>query len=177
MTFVNMPGMCRSESGAVLITGLLMLAVLTILGVSRIQSAQLEMRMAGNFAQRTTAFESAEAAIRAAELFLTKSIWTLQAFDGDGRDGLYNDEIQQLWRVVEWEDDAEGSNRAVHVSGVNGAYVIQHYGFHEPVDYNDSNYEGANDDLVWELFRITARGVGPGGTGQVLIQATYEVSM
>ncbi|MES9967211.1 MAG: PilX N-terminal domain-containing pilus assembly protein [Sedimenticola sp.] len=177
MSFASLPGMCRGETGAVLISGLLMLAVMTILGLSRIQSTQLEMRMAGNFAQRATAFESAEAAIRAAELFLTKGIWTLGAFDSDGRDGLYNNEVQQLWRVVEWEDDADGPNRAVQVPGFNGAYVIQHYGFYDPRQHDLSSYDEERDALVWELFRITARGTGPGGVGQVFIQATYEVEM
>ncbi|MES9936403.1 MAG: PilX N-terminal domain-containing pilus assembly protein [Sedimenticola sp.] len=177
MRCISMQSLCRDESGAVLISGLLMLTVMTVLGVSRIQSAQLETRMAGNFGHRIVAFEGAEAAVLAAESFLSGGSVSLDAFDDDGADGLYNDDINQLWRSVDWGLESSGRYRAVYLPAMNASYVIQHYGSFETMGLNISGYGGDVGDTRRELFLITAWGVGPGGTGQVFIQATYEVSM
>lgn len=53
----------RSETGAALIVGLLLLLVLTILGISGMNSASLEFIMAGNEQFKNNAFQAAETGI------------------------------------------------------------------------------------------------------------------
>ena len=55
------------QAGAVLITGLIFLAVLTILGVTSARMSTLEERMSGNMRDRSVAMQAAEAALRDAE--------------------------------------------------------------------------------------------------------------
>jgi len=58
----------RRQSGAVLVVGLIFLMVLSLLGVTVMQSGILEERMAGNMRDWNVAFQAAEAALRDAEL-------------------------------------------------------------------------------------------------------------
>ncbi len=59
------------QQGVVLITGLILLVLLTIIGVTASRSTLLEERMAGNMKDQNVAFQSAEAALRVAENYLT----------------------------------------------------------------------------------------------------------
>jgi type IV pilus assembly protein PilX len=54
----------RAEQGAALIIGLLLLLVLTILGISGMNSASLEFIMAGNEQYKNNAFQAAETGIQ-----------------------------------------------------------------------------------------------------------------
>jgi type IV pilus assembly protein PilX len=56
------------QCGAVLVTALLLLLVLTVLGVAGLVTATLELRMAGNVQQHERAFAAAEHAIERALL-------------------------------------------------------------------------------------------------------------
>ncbi len=53
----------RRERGAALVAGLVLLAVITLLAVARINSASLELTMAGNTQYRERAFQAAETGI------------------------------------------------------------------------------------------------------------------
>ncbi len=57
----------KSQSGAVLLVSLIMLLLLTLIGVTGMQTAGLEEKMAGNMRDRNIAFQAAEAALRDAE--------------------------------------------------------------------------------------------------------------
>ena len=56
-----------SQSGAVLIVSLIMLLLLTLIGVTAMQTTSLEEKMAGNLRDKNLAFQAAESALRAAE--------------------------------------------------------------------------------------------------------------
>ena len=58
------------QRGVVLVTGLIFLVILTLLGVTAMQTTILEERMAGNLRDENLAFQAAEAALREGELFL-----------------------------------------------------------------------------------------------------------
>lgn len=57
--------MTQNQSGAVLIVGLIVLLVMTILGVSALQTTVLQEKMTGNLRQTSLAFQAAEAGIQA----------------------------------------------------------------------------------------------------------------
>ncbi len=60
----------KQQHGVVLITGLILLVLLTIIGLAASRSTLLEERMAGNLKDQNVAFQSAEAALRLAESYL-----------------------------------------------------------------------------------------------------------
>ncbi|MEQ8659594.1 MAG: PilX N-terminal domain-containing pilus assembly protein, partial [Gammaproteobacteria bacterium] len=55
------------QSGAMLVIALIMLLVLTMLGVSTVQSTVVSERMAGHFLNKQSSFDAAEAALRDGE--------------------------------------------------------------------------------------------------------------
>jgi type IV pilus assembly protein PilX len=57
----------KSQCGVVLVVSLIMLLLLTLIGLSAMQSTGLEEKMAGNMRDRNIAFQAAEAALRDAE--------------------------------------------------------------------------------------------------------------
>ena len=61
----------HKEQGVVLITGLIILVLLTILGLTASRTILLEERMAGNMKDQNVAFQAAEAALRVGESYLT----------------------------------------------------------------------------------------------------------
>jgi type IV pilus assembly protein PilX len=56
----------RRESGAALVVGLILLLVLTLLAISGMTTASLELQMAGNEQYKTRAFEAADAGVEQA---------------------------------------------------------------------------------------------------------------
>jgi type IV pilus assembly protein PilX len=75
----RLPKFSRNQDGAVLIIGLLILLVLTILGITNMSTTSMQERMAGNDRDRQIAFQSAEAALRAAEEFVQNSTYAALA--------------------------------------------------------------------------------------------------
>ncbi len=55
------------QAGAALVTGLIFLVILTLLGITAMQTSTMEERMSGNARDRNIAFQAAEAALRDAE--------------------------------------------------------------------------------------------------------------
>lgn len=74
------------QTGAALIVGLVMLLVMTMIGVSAMQTNLLEEKMAGNYRDRDLAFQAAEAALRDAEADIETSGRT--NFDADEPKGV-----------------------------------------------------------------------------------------
>lgn len=65
------PGTGRQQAGSVLFISLMLLLMLTILGVTAMNSVTLEERMAGNLRDTDLAFQAGEAALRDAENWLS----------------------------------------------------------------------------------------------------------
>lgn len=64
---INDRSCCSRQQGAVLLVSLIILLIMTLLGVSAMNSTRLEMKMATNDQSRQQAFQAAEAALVAAE--------------------------------------------------------------------------------------------------------------
>ncbi len=59
----SFPGMRRTQQGAALVVGLILLLVLTILAVSGVFTSTMELRMVRNTQSQERAFQAAEAAV------------------------------------------------------------------------------------------------------------------
>ena len=179
----------KQQAGFVLITGLLILLMLTIIMLTAMRTAALEERMAGNLKNQNIAFQAAESALREAE-------------------GLM--EIEDL--AIDWngdeEDDAnpfhpfrlsggpfQNSGDPICVEGLCGpsdppmSESIRTLGDDE-VRTADTGIPGvAQPQYVIELirvepssdsrrlyatFRITARAWGEDPNSQVQLQSTYR---
>jgi type IV pilus assembly protein PilX len=79
----------RKQDGAVLITALLLLLVMTLLGLSGARTTTLEEKMAGNMRDRHRAFQAAEAALREGERLVENHTFTLAELQNDSCTGSY----------------------------------------------------------------------------------------
>ena len=60
----------KGQQGSVLLVSLIILLIMTLLGLSTMQTSQVEMRMATNFKERQEALQAAEQGLVAAQQFL-----------------------------------------------------------------------------------------------------------
>ena len=166
----------RHQSGVALITGLIFLVMLTLIAIVAMQSTTLEERMAGNARSRDSAFQGAEAAVRAAETVLSGA--SLPPFNGT-KAGYYaqltNGASGDYWiNTHNWA--AQSVAYGGTLTGVKEArFVVESL----PV----GNGSGGDDSLVakplsgGEVFRITARGVASDGNSSVILQTTFHRSI
>lgn len=169
----------KKQTGVALFISLVMLLVLTIIGVSAVQTTSLEERMARNSRDRLMAFQAAESALRDAEAIL-ETITTTAAFSDAGTGGLWT--IAPFSTTARWMQPNiwTGAGSVVAANALQGViaaprFLIEHAAtlVREENAYQlDDPYTGSSSDRI-EVFRITARGVGGTQNARVLLQSTY----
>jgi type IV pilus assembly protein PilX len=165
----------KSQSGAVLLVSLIFLLLLTILGLSAIQSSTLQERMAGNGRDVNTAFQAAEAAMREAEEFLQKA--SLPSFDGN--DGLYKvcsdtDSTAAECSSPDWT--AFNSSGWVTLSGVTDVSRQPEFYVQEYISVYDPQGELTSDvpPKVVDIYKVISRGFGLSDKSMVALETTYR---
>ena len=171
----------KPQLGAVLFTGLIILAVLSLVAVTSMQSATLEQRMAGNTKDEFIAFEAAEAALAAAETLLASGTLTQTNFKVNDADGLYENQSDKIHQDIDW------STQAINVPGfypdevtTPPMFVIQHISETAPPGANrsfrDESYGEPGSSSIGnavQLFRVTARGTGGSDATVVFLQSIF----
>jgi len=166
----------HTQKGAALAISLIMLLLLTIIGVTAMQSTTMQERMAGNSRERNNAFQIAEAALRVAETYLVNNLnpTFVDSSTTDSANGLYfeNTTASNAWYLTQTSNNAKAATRNTGDDTIYGdatyGYVIEEL---EPVTSEDLS---ANAPVTNQHYRITARGTGPAGTAVVLLQSTYK---
>jgi type IV pilus assembly protein PilX len=173
------PGMTRNR-GMALFISLVLLLVLTIIGVSAVQTSSLETRMARNEHDVLLAFQAAESALRDAEGFL-ETVTAINGFTAGGTNGLWN--LPPLGEPNRWDDadiwtgngSVEAPSSVGTVVAADPRYFIEHIASIEREEnaYQiDDPYSVTATDRI-EIFRITALGVGGTANARVMLQTTY----
>ncbi|MBZ9558946.1 MULTISPECIES: pilus assembly protein [unclassified Modicisalibacter] len=139
----------RSQQGIVLIVSLIFLLILSLLGLSSIQSATLQENMVGNQRDHDMAFQAAEAALRWAEG---------QAKKGNG----IHDEA--------W---APGSKVNTYALGDSRLSSNPQYHIWHPSGLEGQAGEGDDDTNPKPIYQITAIGYGGSPNSQVILQSWY----
>ena len=142
----------KNERGAVLVVGLVILVILSLLGITTMQTSTLEERMANNMAQRHIAFQAAEsenppdfaiapAAVGADPNWDVAATWTsADAYVGGGNiDGVATQPRYIVEDIIRWDTAPIGET------------------------YTE----------FMHMFRITARGVGFDANTEVMLQTTH----
>ena len=169
-----------NQRGIALFISLVLLLVLTIIGVSAVQTTSLEVRMARNDYDSLLAFQAAESALRDAEAQI-EGILNLGGFSDAGTNGLWN--IAELDEAQRWETANlwTGANSIVAPTNVAGVatqsrYIIEHVATVQRLDSIETGDLYGNTSSVpdrIEMFRVTARGVGGSAAATVLLQSSY----
>jgi type IV pilus assembly protein PilX len=175
------PGQQR-QRGAILLFCLVFLAVLTMMGVSGMESATLEERMSANMRDHELAFNAAESALQAAEAWLVNQdtlpitatdnstdVWAEDSMDPDDADGLpwwHHNGIDNTW----WTNNGDAISDVAEVAA-QPRYLIEQY---RTVDTGQSIAIGSGEVTVPRIFhRITARGVGINPNTTSVVQSTF----
>ena len=171
--FVN-----NKQQGVALFISLVLLLVLTIVGISSVQTTSLEVRMSRNAHDSTLAFQAAESALRDAEVAI-EAVLTTTIFDNAGP--TYS--VADLDDPHRWEEVGvwTGGNSAVAATAVDGVveqprYIIEHAAsviIEENAHQLENRYNNSGGASQIEMFRITARGVGGTNNAQVVLQSGY----
>lgn len=175
----------KKQSGAVLVMALLMLFVLTLIGVSSMNTTSMEEKMSGNTRNRQLAFQAAETAVRDAERYITNNINNPTAqFTASGTGGLYtlgngpssSEAVDKNW----W---ANTTNPRLTYAGTTQdiksapQYTIEYLGETQQSEASSVNLfggeQGSGGQGSIQTFRITVRGTGLTNNSVVVIQSHF----
>lgn len=161
-----------AQRGAVLVTAMLLLMVLTIIGVTVMQMSRMQERMAGNSRDVNLAFQAAEGALRNAEGFINNltvqpiacsaapcEVWQETAASSP----VANEDA--TW----WETNGQDFGLET-IDGVKEEpkAVVEELGF---VRTDGGVVEPPEDGR--DFYQVTARSTGGSGQTEVVIQSTF----
>lgn len=182
------------QSGAVLFVAMIFLIILTLLGLSNMQSGLMEEKMAGAFRDRNgLAFESAELALREGEKYLNSvAVGPFNDTVTGLHDNFENGGDPNFWRSVSASATtcpSSGTVTAFNWSATNtrcssvllarqltGTAAAPRYVIEELADVpkpGASQKAGVAKDST-KVYRITARGVGAQASTVVILQTTFK---
>ena len=165
----------RTQAGVTLVVSLIILVVLTILGVTSMESTRTEVAMAGNLRESNLTFEAAEAGLRAAEAFVEAT--TSSSDYNDPANGLY----PELDSDPDYNDSATWASSQTASTSI--AYLIEQPRF--IINYlgdrsqnvvaavNIGGYGNSQPGLTVSNFKITVRGAGQSGNTYRFLQTYY----
>lgn len=181
------PRLGRRRRGAVLITGLLVLTVMTILGLASMRGTILPERMAGNLKEQASAFQAAEAALQAALTAIEESPSPL-ALDAWGKGGLVDAcKVSDLGDaqactylkdlLSDWHS-APNPTWGVPITRIGGAWTQGPDGAPQPRVVAEVRYvapldfESASQGRGIYYYSVTALGIGQAGQSRAIVQST-----
>lgn len=167
------------QRGMALITALIFLLVLTLLGITGMQSSTLEERMAGYAQDRERAFQAAEAALRDAGEYLL--VVNLPAFNGSN--GLYpvaEPGNPDVWKSVDWTNDSESRRIGEWTGGTNVTFAKLERQPRYVIEELPASSLGSGESLdasqpqISVMYRITAQGWGSSEHTVVQLQQVFQ---
>ena len=171
-----------------LITGLIFLVLLTLIGMTAMQTTMLEEKMAGNLRSENLAFQASEAALRAGESYL-QGITVGPFLDAKNAKGLYMPALSdttEWWEIADiWVDGSRAYGTKPPGVDHTPRYIIEDVSFKTkctqpgfcqniplPKTPGGSLKLGAVPDVG--LYRITARGTGGTDDSVVMLQSYFR---
>lgn len=174
-------------NGAVLVTGLLVLAVMTILGLGSMRGTILQERMAGNLKEQASAFQAAEAALQAALTAIERSpsppardVWgsgslaeACKVTDPDGADACTR--LESL--LVDWRTSPTPA-LGVPLASLGGSPLLEVQETRQPRLTVEERYvpplefESAAQGRGLYFYTVTALGTGQVGHSKTILQTT-----
>lgn len=175
------PTCSSKQQGALLVTSLVFLVIMTLIGVTAMRTAVLDEKMAANFRCSKIAFEAAEAALLNAERDVISSFELnslRERFDGvratSGHQGLYTllqDEpaINALFSVANWTTSNASATYSSNIAGIatQPRWIAKILTIDGPLNLSMEGETGV-------VFRNTARGTGCTDESVVMVRTIYR---
>lgn len=164
----------NNERGAVLIVSLMILVILTLLGITAMQTTTFQEKMAGNMRSREMAFQAAEAALRQGEAVL-RAGGVLDFKSVANNSGLYLAPAagkDPWWTTVAWDaSDSVSIDRDIEGTVARPRYIIEELGVAQTSTFK--NIAAGTPLPQLRNYRVTARGVGGTASAVAILQSTY----
>lgn len=175
----------KLQGGVVLVTSLVLMAILTVIGVAAMRSNMMDVNIHKNMQSRSNAFQCAEAALRAGEMWLNDDLNTLP----DEVTTLPDQALFQVWSYKAaaiqdiyrkdlswWEINGWSGINLTDADNQVGCAVIPRF-----IVEKVGTVADAGKDLSIEsrsksgidFFRVTAFSVGVDNSANVLLQTTF----
>lgn len=167
------------ERGAILVTSMLLLLILTIIGITAMQMTRMQERMAGNTRDLNLAFQGSEAGLRNGEVLVQVqtarpdtctampcSFWTSGT--------LTNPETQvtSWWTTngAEFEGDNDRSTVTAEVADLqeDPRFLVESIGF-----VSDTLTVGHRPPEGRDFYQVTGRSTGGSGAANSVLRSTY----
>jgi len=177
---INRYSGAKNQKGAALIITLMLLVIMTILGVSAVTTTTMEEKMSGATINKHVSFQSAEAAMRVAEVIVnTLSADTVfNGTNGYYSASVFGDADFPIWdpldgSVANWQTITSVPTGGTGEPIQSPEWIIEDFG---------TSYRDADCALIVPLpagcelpvYRVTARGFGLNMNGFSMIQSTYK---
>lgn len=171
------------QQGVALIMAMVFLLLLTLIGVTAMNTTSLEEKMAGNMTDKTRSFQAAESALITAENWI-KGLISKPVFPTNGI-GLYTTATgaTPVWDSLDWSGTANlvvypdtpagPASGGLNLVKTQPKYIIEDMGEVPEVGGSislSSSYKGKGNTVV----RITAYGSGATDAATTLLQTTYS---
>lgn len=178
-------GVLSTQKGAALAVSLIMLLVLTMVGLTGMQTTSLEEKMAGNNRDYNLAFQAAEVGLRQAETYVEALATTTDFENGVTNDGLLSgtDDDPDYQSSDTWYSTNGSTVGSVLTSdavsslyGSQPRYIVKWVAEKAPNVNARLNIGGYGEKLAASqvtIFRVTARGTGGSNQSQVILQSHY----
>jgi len=168
------------QSGAILVVSLLLLLVLTILGITAMQTTSMEERMAGNTRNINLAFQGAEAGLRDAEdrirVMVARpdaystvppagGVWQRNVIDGMVATPIRDRD--KAWWVANGQEYGAAGQQVSDVTE-DPLEVTEELGF-----IPDSLTTGHGPPEGRDFYRVTAHSFGGNETARAVLESTY----
>jgi type IV pilus assembly protein PilX len=167
----------RRQRGAILVTSLLLLVVLTVLGVAMMRMTNMQERMAGNARDVNLALQGAEAALRAGEDRLSPATLTARPLPTTGVDCVFcardtlpvaiYDRGQYDW-TANAQEYGDPDEKEMADLARDPRYTIAELGF-APDGYG----QGQDPPTGRDFYQITGFSSGASDQANVVLQSTF----
>lgn len=153
-----------TQSGVVLIIGLIVLTLMTMIGLAVMRDTSLQERMAGNLRDRDLAFQAAEAALRAGEQWLR----------ANAASQTLNTRIAD---PTSWDGStAPAPTASLTLSSTSlAADPVFHVGKARHIEPLGAPCDGTNPNCGFCIFPVTAYAVGGTAGAVVVLQSQYAM--
>lgn len=165
-----MPNPLNNQRGVVLVAGLLILVILSLMGITTMQTSTIEEKMTSNMGQRQLAFQAAEAGLREAEVRLSGLGGidpTLPILTPASPGGTPLWDTTNRWTGTN-SDVATDLNTSIYAE--QPRYIVEEL---QILPTDTTNLDADNPVETMTMYRVTSRGVGGSGTAEVLLQITH----
>ncbi len=162
------------QSGMVIIVGLIFLMILTLIGISAMNSTALSEKLTQNLRDSTAAFEAAEASMGDGEAWLQAQVTSPLAVTACTASPCNVWATDMLGTVYQqpatwWQANAKTFSGTLYGVARQPQYIIE---FHSFVPYELSP-DSLGKGQGYYYYRVNARGTGATSNAQVNLQSIY----